>query len=237
MPWHSHDDRPALIFVAEGEIVEYASNCAVPIVHKAGEIRPETKGTSHWWQNQGRQDRRALCRRHPARQERQAHVTARGWPHTRHPWRSRSLSPAGRHTSFPGGAAMARGRHMAAHSNAMRTSMRPARCCAPLVIGLTAFLTLVDLFATQAILPSLTSAYGVTPGRHGLRGERQHLRHGGRGPRASRSSAGTSIGAPASWSASRSSRSRPRCSRRLPTSRRSRCCASRRGSAWHRPSR
>ena len=32
-----------------------------------------------------------------------------------------------------------------------------------IVIGLTAFLTVVDLFATQAILPSLTQAYGVTP--------------------------------------------------------------------------
>ncbi|MDH2355457.1 MFS transporter [Bradyrhizobium sp. SSUT112] len=32
-----------------------------------------------------------------------------------------------------------------------------------LVIGLTAFLTVVDLFATQAILPSLTRHYGVTP--------------------------------------------------------------------------
>jgi quercetin dioxygenase-like cupin family protein len=53
VPWHSHDDRPALIFIAEGEIVEYASNCAVPIVHRQGEIRPETKGTSHWWQNHG----------------------------------------------------------------------------------------------------------------------------------------------------------------------------------------
>ena len=30
-------------------------------------------------------------------------------------------------------------------------------------IGLTAFLTVVDLFATQAILPALTTAYGVTP--------------------------------------------------------------------------
>jgi hypothetical protein len=29
-----------------------------------------------------------------------------------------------------------------------------------LVIGLTAFLTVVDLFATQAILPSLARAYG-----------------------------------------------------------------------------
>ena len=51
VPWHSHDDRPAIIYIAAGEIVEYASNCAVPIVHKAGEIRPETNGTSHWWQN------------------------------------------------------------------------------------------------------------------------------------------------------------------------------------------
>src|SRR5436190_622878 len=31
------------------------------------------------------------------------------------------------------------------------------------VIGLTAFLTVVDLFATQAILPTLTRAYQVTP--------------------------------------------------------------------------
>jgi quercetin dioxygenase-like cupin family protein len=53
VPWHSHDDRPAIIYVAEGEIVEYASNCADPIVHKAGDIRPETRGTSHWWQNLG----------------------------------------------------------------------------------------------------------------------------------------------------------------------------------------
>ncbi len=53
VPWHSHGDRPALIFVAEGEIVEYASNCEVPIVHKAGDLRPETSGTSHWWKNLG----------------------------------------------------------------------------------------------------------------------------------------------------------------------------------------
>lgn len=53
VPWHSHDDRPALIFVQQGEIIEYASNCAGPIVHKAGEIRAETQGTSHWWKNLG----------------------------------------------------------------------------------------------------------------------------------------------------------------------------------------
>jgi quercetin dioxygenase-like cupin family protein len=53
VPWHSHGDRPAIIYIAEGEIVEYASNCSIPIVHKAGDIRPETSETSHWWQNLG----------------------------------------------------------------------------------------------------------------------------------------------------------------------------------------
>jgi quercetin dioxygenase-like cupin family protein len=55
VPWHSHDDRPALIFVEKGEIVEYASNCEVPITHKAGDIRPEMFGTSHWWKNLGKE--------------------------------------------------------------------------------------------------------------------------------------------------------------------------------------
>ena len=32
-----------------------------------------------------------------------------------------------------------------------------------LLIGLMAFLTVVDLFATQTILPALTRAYGTTP--------------------------------------------------------------------------
>jgi quercetin dioxygenase-like cupin family protein len=55
VPWHSHDDRPALIFVQQGEIVEYAGNCAEPILHKAGEIRPEVAGTSHSWKNLGKE--------------------------------------------------------------------------------------------------------------------------------------------------------------------------------------
>ncbi len=53
VPWHSHDDRPAMIYVVSGEVVEYASSCAVPIVHKAGDVAPETFGTSHWWKNTG----------------------------------------------------------------------------------------------------------------------------------------------------------------------------------------
>lgn len=53
VPWHSHDNRPAMIYIVSGEVVEYSSSCAVPIVHKAGDVAPEKKGTSHWWQNTG----------------------------------------------------------------------------------------------------------------------------------------------------------------------------------------
>jgi len=53
VPWHSHDERVAMIYVVKGEIVEYASSCAVPIVHKVGDIARESKGTSHWWKNEG----------------------------------------------------------------------------------------------------------------------------------------------------------------------------------------
>jgi quercetin dioxygenase-like cupin family protein len=55
VPWHSHENRPALIYVLRGEVTEYASTCAVPIVHKAGEVAPETHLTSHWWKNTGRE--------------------------------------------------------------------------------------------------------------------------------------------------------------------------------------
>ena len=54
VPWHSHADRPALIYVVSGEIYENASNCAVPILHKAGEVARETHATAHWWQNTGK---------------------------------------------------------------------------------------------------------------------------------------------------------------------------------------
>jgi quercetin dioxygenase-like cupin family protein len=53
VPWHSHGDRPAIIYIIEGEINEYASNCAVPIVHKAGDVVAETSEVAHWWKNLG----------------------------------------------------------------------------------------------------------------------------------------------------------------------------------------
>ena len=48
--WHSHDDRPALIYVVSGTITEYASTCSVPIVHEAGDLSIESH-LSHWWKN------------------------------------------------------------------------------------------------------------------------------------------------------------------------------------------
>ena len=53
VPLHSHEDRPALIMVNSGEIYEYSSKCAVPILHKAGDIAREAQGTRHWWKNTG----------------------------------------------------------------------------------------------------------------------------------------------------------------------------------------
>jgi quercetin dioxygenase-like cupin family protein len=49
--WHSHEERPALIYVVSGTIVEYSSHCAVPIVHNAGDLSIEQGGLSHWWKN------------------------------------------------------------------------------------------------------------------------------------------------------------------------------------------
>src|SRR3954463_8769683 len=44
----------------------------------------------------------------------------------------------------------------------------PGEVLRSLIIGLTAFLTVVDLFATQAILPSLTRHYDVSPAAMGF---------------------------------------------------------------------
>jgi quercetin dioxygenase-like cupin family protein len=52
VPWHNHADRPAIIYIVDGTITEYASTCAVPIVHQAGEVSVDA-GRSHWWKNTG----------------------------------------------------------------------------------------------------------------------------------------------------------------------------------------
>lgn len=54
VPLHSHVGRPALIITVKGEVSEYRSTCAVPIVHRAGEVSMEANGISHWWKNTGK---------------------------------------------------------------------------------------------------------------------------------------------------------------------------------------
>ena len=54
VPWHTHTDRPAIIYIVSGTITEYRSTCKSPIVHKTGESTAEVKGTSHWWKNTGK---------------------------------------------------------------------------------------------------------------------------------------------------------------------------------------
>jgi quercetin dioxygenase-like cupin family protein len=54
VPVHSHENRPAVIYIAEGEMTEFKNICAVPVVHKAGEATPEDHRVVHWWRNTGR---------------------------------------------------------------------------------------------------------------------------------------------------------------------------------------
>lgn len=51
VPWHSHGERPANIYIVSGAITEYRSTCAVPIEHAAGEVTAEQGNVSHWWKN------------------------------------------------------------------------------------------------------------------------------------------------------------------------------------------
>ena len=58
--------------------------------------------------------------------------------------------------------------HAFESSQILMRDHRSAVLLRTIVIGLTAFLTVVDLFATQAILPSLARAYGVAPAAMGV---------------------------------------------------------------------
>jgi quercetin dioxygenase-like cupin family protein len=54
VPTHWHDDRPSIVYVVKGEIIEHSTLCSVPILHREGEWTPEFgKGHGHWWENKG----------------------------------------------------------------------------------------------------------------------------------------------------------------------------------------
>ena len=62
VPWHSHDDRPALIYVVAGEITEYASNCACRSCTRPARSPSRDRHVSHWWKNTGKSAGRADLR-------------------------------------------------------------------------------------------------------------------------------------------------------------------------------
>ena len=51
VPWHSHEQRPANIYIISGSITEYRSTCSEPIEHKAGDVTGEFGKLQHWWKN------------------------------------------------------------------------------------------------------------------------------------------------------------------------------------------
>ena len=54
VPTHEHDDRPSIVYILQGEIIEHSTLCSVPILHRAGEWTPEFgPGHAHWWENKG----------------------------------------------------------------------------------------------------------------------------------------------------------------------------------------
>ncbi len=53
VPQHSHDGRPAIAVVVEGEMTEHRSDEAEPVILGPGGVSLEPHGLIHWWQNTG----------------------------------------------------------------------------------------------------------------------------------------------------------------------------------------
>ena len=53
VPWHSHADRPAIIYIVQGSVTEYRNTCQDALVRNAGDAIAENHLVSHWWKNTG----------------------------------------------------------------------------------------------------------------------------------------------------------------------------------------
>lgn len=56
VPWHSHKERAANIYVVSGQVTEYRSSCSTPILHLAGDVVAEQGDISHWWKNNSKKN-------------------------------------------------------------------------------------------------------------------------------------------------------------------------------------
>lgn len=51
VPVHSHDNRPAIVYVLEGELIEHRSDQEQPVEHRSGSVALEPHGIVHWFEN------------------------------------------------------------------------------------------------------------------------------------------------------------------------------------------
>ena len=62
VPVHEHANRPATIFILQGEIFEYRNDEDDPLAHMAGELSlEEGSNLSHWWINRGNEGVRLIA--------------------------------------------------------------------------------------------------------------------------------------------------------------------------------
>lgn len=53
VPVHSHANRPAYVYVLQGQVTEHRSDSDQPHVFEAGALSVEAGGVVHWWENTG----------------------------------------------------------------------------------------------------------------------------------------------------------------------------------------
>ncbi|MEO1776466.1 MAG: cupin domain-containing protein [Pseudomonadota bacterium] len=53
VPQHSHNGRPAIAVVVEGQMTEHRSDEADPVILGPGGVSLEPHGLVHWWENTG----------------------------------------------------------------------------------------------------------------------------------------------------------------------------------------
>ncbi len=59
-PVHSHDNRPAIVYVLEGELIEHRSDQEQPVEHRAGSVTLEPHGLVHWFENRSNEPVKGL---------------------------------------------------------------------------------------------------------------------------------------------------------------------------------
>ena len=180
VPWHSHE-RPAGADLRRlgPDHTNTPATARFRSSTRPARSRSRSSASAHWWKNNGKAPAVLLSADlfHDDKHEDAHDVSGRSAPPSKTPasrGRRSSTTPTGATAMDMSHADDARAEP--AHAEAARSRARSS-------IGLIAFLTVIDLFGTQAILPALAARLRRDAGRDGPCRQRQHLRHGGRRPR------------------------------------------------------